>query len=72
MKNYRVETVEYDKDLETINTAWIELETDDREEAVKEFKRLQDVIRSGGVILNENLEGFYEWSDWTVIAAEEI
>ena len=63
MKKYMIDTVEYEKDLETIKNSWTELETDNREEAVEEFERLKNVIRSGGVILSENLEGFYEWAD---------
>lgn len=65
MKKYRVETVEYEKDLQTLKNSWTELETDDKEEALEYFEKLKNQIRKGGVIINEweDASQDYVWMD---------
>lgn len=54
MKKYRVETVEYEKDLQTFKDSWTELETYDKEEAYKEYRStINNSYGDGGVILSE-------------------
>lgn len=52
MKKYTVETVKYEKDLETIASASRELETEDRLEALKEYRTIKGKATTGGVILS--------------------
>lgn len=65
MKKYRVETVEYEKDLQTLKNSWTELETDDKKEAIKCFDKLRSQIHKGGVIINEweDASQDYVWMD---------
>ena len=53
MRIYRVERVQYRRDLDSLMGSWTELETHDKEEAIKCFEELKNEITSGGVILNK-------------------